>query len=145
MPLNTSDKIDRQHLLQLYKDSVFSSSPRPQTPPPTRNSAASEVESESATGSETKTVLRQAWSQVLGVDASNISDNSSFVRLGGSSINAIKLVAVLRKQNVALNTTQILAHPVLLEQARLANSNSKQANGTNGPMRARTPEPFELL
>ena len=143
MPLNTSDKIDRQHLLQLYKNSVSSTYPQPQTPP--RNSAASEVERESATIGETKAVLRQAWSQVLGVDVSDVRDDSDFVRLGGSSINAIKLVAVLRKQNVALNTTQILAHPVLLEQARLANSNSKQANGTNGPMRARTPEPFELL
>jgi amino acid adenylation domain-containing protein len=144
MPLNTSDKIDRQHLLQLYTDSVSSPSPQPQTPPPTHDPGASEMESESATTGDTKAVLREAWSQVLGVDASNINDNSSFVRLGGSSINAIKLVAILRKQDVDLNTTQVLANPVLLDQAKVIDSN--QADGTEPRQtRARTPEPFELL
>ena len=102
------------------------------------------MESESATTGDTKAVLREAWSQVLGVDASNINDNSSFVRLGGSSINAIKLVAILRKQDVDLNTTQVLANPVLLDQAKVIDSN--QADGTEPRQtRARTPEPFELL
>lgn len=90
------------------------------------------------------TVLRQAWSQVLGVDASHIRDDSSFARLGGSSINAIKLVAALRKKSVDVTTSQVLAHPVLRDQVRIVQSN--QAKGTEPRrVRSRTPEPFELL
>jgi hypothetical protein len=94
MTLNISDKIDRQYLLQLYKDSNQSFSPQPQTFPPSHGPSSCVKESDPAASSETEAVIRQAWSQVLGVDASHIRDDSNFVSLGGSSINAIKLVAV---------------------------------------------------
>lgn len=101
-------------------------------------------ESAPTTASETKAKLREAWSQVLGVSVSQIGDNANFVRLGGSSINAIKLVAVLQKQTFDINTTQVLARPVFLEQAKLVlsqHANDREPGGT----RVRTPEPFELL
>jgi amino acid adenylation domain-containing protein len=144
MPLNTSDKIDRQHLLQLYKDSKPSSSLQTQSSPPNDGPEPCTTKSVPDASSETKALIREAWSQVLGLDASHVSDDSNFVRLGGSSINAIKLVAVLRKNDVDINTSQVLAHPVLLEQVNLVQSN--QASGTEHKQtRARTPEPFELL
>jgi amino acid adenylation domain-containing protein len=144
MPLNVSDKIDRQHLRQLYKDSNASLSPQSQTSPPSDNSEAQVKGSDPTSTSETKALIREAWSQVLGVDASHISDDSNFVRLGGSSINAIKLIAVLRKKTVDITTSQVLANPVLLEQVKIVQSN--QAKGTEPRrMRSRTPEPFELL
>jgi aryl carrier-like protein len=143
MPLNTSDKIDRQHLLQLYKDSNQSSSQQSPTSP-LSNGPEPRIKGSNPASSEPEAVIRQAWSQVLGVDASHIRDDSNFVRLGGSSINAIKLVAVLRKRSVDITTTQVLAHPVLLEQVRIVQSN--QANGAEPQrVRSRTPEPFELL
>jgi amino acid adenylation domain-containing protein len=144
MPLNTSDKIDRQHLLQLYKDSEPSLSLQSQTSPPIDGAEPCVTESVHDASSETKALIREAWSQVLGVDASHINDDSNFVRLGGSSINAIKLVAVLRKKNLDINTSQVFAHPVLLEQVGLVHSN--QTSGTEAKKtRPRTPEPFELL
>jgi aryl carrier-like protein len=131
-------------LLQLYKDSKPSSSLQSQTSPPTDDPETCVTKSVPDASSETKALIREAWSQVLGVDASHISDNANFVRLGGSSINAIKLVAVLRKKDLDVNTSQVLAHPVLMEQVGLVHSN--QASGTKPQQtRARTPEPFELL
>jgi amino acid adenylation domain-containing protein len=144
MPLNTSDKIDRQYLVRLYKDSKPPSSLQSRTSPPIDGPEPCLMESVFDAFSETNVLFREAWSQVLGVDASHISDDSNFVRLGGSSINAIKLVAVLRKQGLDINTSQVLAHPVLREQVRLVHSN--QPSDTKPQQtRARTPEPFELL
>jgi amino acid adenylation domain-containing protein len=144
MPLNMSDKIDRQHLLRLYKDSNITPSHQPQASPPNDKLEAHVKESGSTATSKTKALIREAWSQVLGVDAPHISDDSNFIRLGGSSINAIKLVAVLRKKTVDITTTQVLANPVLLEQVKIVQSN--QAKGIEPRrMRSRTPEPFELL
>ena len=144
MPLNTSDKVDRQHLLQLYKNSDPSSCPPPQTALPRGGPEARVMDGVLAATSEIKTLLREAWSQVLGTDVSHIRDGSNFVQLGGSSISAIKLVAVLRKQNVGISTSQVLARPVLMEQASLINSNQDNNKGL-GRTRASTPEPFELL
>ena len=94
--------------------------------------------------SDAKDVLRRAWSKVLGINYSRISDDANFLRLGGSSMDAIKLVASLPKQSVDINTTQVLTHPILSEQARLVSR--KRANSTEREQdRSRTPEPFELL
>jgi aryl carrier-like protein len=80
----------------------------------------------------------------LGIDASQITDNANFLRLGGSSMDAIKLVANLRKQSVDINTTQVLTHPILSDQASLHNQ-KKESSIQPEQERVRTPEPFELL
>jgi amino acid adenylation domain-containing protein len=144
MPLNTSDKIDRQHLLRLFKESTTPTQSQPIKSPQAKKHNQRVNESIPDTISETKDVLRKAWSQVLGIDASQISDDANFLRLGGSSLDAIKLVANLRKQSVDINTTQVLTRPMLSEQVSLLNQN--KANGIEPQQgRVRTPEPFELL
>lgn len=145
MPLNTSDKIDRQHLLRLFKESAS-----PPSPPQPSTSLQAKTPNQrmhlsmsDATG-ETIDVLRGAWSQVLRIDHTRISDNAHFLRLGGSSMDAIRLVANLRKQSVDINTTQVLTHPILSEQASLLNQ-KEISSIKHEQARARTPEPFELL
>jgi amino acid adenylation domain-containing protein len=145
MPLNTSDKIDRQHLLRLFKDSA-APPPAPQSSPTPQAKSSSQRPNETISGAaaDTKDILRRAWSQVLGIDASQITDNANFLRLGGSSMDAIKLVANLRKQSVDINTTQVLTHPILSDQASLHNQ-KKESSIQPEQERVRTPEPFELL
>lgn len=144
MPLNTSEKIDRQHLLKLFRESAMPP-PRTQVVPPEPKGAEQRVSGNiSDAVSEAKDVLRKAWSQVLGIDHAQISDNANFLRLGGSSMDAIKLVANLRKHSVDINTTQVLTHPILSEQASLVSE--KKVNSMEREQdRSRTPEPFELL
>ena len=142
MPLNTSDKIDRQHLLRIFKESGMPSPPQAVAPHETSNS--DERMNIPDTAGETKDVLRTAWSQVLGIDPAQISDDAHFLRLGGSSMDAIKLVANLRKQSIDINTTQVLTHPILSDQASL-HGQKKVISVEPEQDRARTPEPFELL
>jgi amino acid adenylation domain-containing protein len=144
MPLNTSDKIDRQQLLRLFKDSAVPPPQEPSTYPQAETSDQRPNGTTTDEASETKDLLRRAWSQVLGIDASQISDDANFSRLGGSSMDAIKLVANLRKQSVDIDTTQVLTHPILSDQASL--HIQKKASSTQPEEeRVRTPEPFELL
>ncbi|GAB7328593.1 hypothetical protein MBLNU13_g00538t1 [Cladosporium sp. NU13] len=144
MPLNTSDKVDRQYLLRMFKDSAMSQSQRVSTSPQSPSSDQRMDGSMCDAISETRGILRRAWSQVLGIEHTKISDDSHFLRLGGSSMDAIKLVANLRKQSVDISTTQVLTHPVLSDQASLYSQ--KKTNHTEPEQgRARTPEPFELL
>lgn len=144
LPLNTSDKIDRQHLLRIFKEATTASPPQPTTSCQTPSSDQRLQISTPGAASEVKDVLRRAWSQVLGIDDSQISDDAHFLRLGGSSMDAIKLVARLRKRSVDINTTQVLTHPILSEQASLV-SQKRVDSMEREQDRSRTPEPFELL
>jgi aryl carrier-like protein len=77
----------------------------------------------------------------LGIDHAQISNNANFLRLGGSSMDAIKLVANLRRHSFDINTTQVLTHPILSEQTSLV-SEKKVNSMERGQDRSRTPEPF---
>ena len=144
MPLNTSDKIDRQHLLRMFRESAMPRPPTQKVYPEAKGSEQRLSGNISDAATEAKDALRRAWSQVLGIDDSQISDDANFLRLGGSSMDAIKLVASLRKQSVDINTTQVLTHPILSEQASLVSQ--KKANSMEREHdRCRTPEPFQLL
>jgi amino acid adenylation domain-containing protein len=65
--------------------------------------------------------LQDLWAQVLGPKApATIGLDDSFIRLGGDSITAMKLVSLARKAGVALTVAQVFRHPRLEEQARNA-------------------------
>lgn len=63
--------------------------------------------------------LQALWSTVLGIDASSISADDSFLRIGGDSIQAMRLVAAAREQGLALTVTDIFEHPELSDLAQL--------------------------
>jgi aryl carrier-like protein len=81
--------------------------------------------------------LQALWAQVLGVPADSIAADDSFLRVGGDSIQAMRLVAAAREQELSLTVADVFAQPrlsrlaVVLEQA-LALDDS-------------FPEPFSLL
>ncbi|KAH8810632.1 hypothetical protein F5884DRAFT_698604 [Xylogone sp. PMI_703] len=65
--------------------------------------------------------LQQMWSEILGVSSESIGTNSSFLRLGGDSIGAMKLVAVVRRRTSwALSVADIFRHPTLSAMAASA-------------------------
>ncbi|UKZ63969.1 NRPS [Trichoderma atroviride] len=68
--------------------------------------------------------LQALWSTVLGIDASSISADDSFLRIGGDSIQAMRLVAAAREQDLALTVTDIFEHPELSDLAQLMKGES---------------------
>ncbi|KAL7902889.1 non-ribosomal peptide synthetase [Trichoderma sp. SZMC 28014] len=65
--------------------------------------------------------LQALWSTVLGIDASSISADDSFLRIGGDSIQAMRLVAAAREQGLSLTVTNIFEHPELSDLAQFMN------------------------
>ncbi len=63
--------------------------------------------------------LRAAWCQVLGLEESQISDDSNFFTEGGDSVMAMQLVTAARERNVALDTETIFNHPNFMDMAKL--------------------------
>ncbi|EHK21622.1 uncharacterized protein TRIVIDRAFT_52861 [Trichoderma virens Gv29-8] len=65
----------------------------------------------------TEIKLRELWSLVLGINATEISANDSFLRIG-DSIQAMRLVGIARQQNLRLSVAEIFQHPILLDMAK---------------------------
>ncbi|KAL6909307.1 non-ribosomal peptide synthetase [Trichoderma evansii] len=63
--------------------------------------------------------LQALWSIVLGIDAASISADDSFLRIGGDSIQAMRLVAAAREQGLALTVADIFEQPELSDLAQL--------------------------
>jgi amino acid adenylation domain-containing protein len=62
--------------------------------------------------------LQTLWVEVLGVPAEKIRAESSFVRLGGDSISAMRLASLARMQGLTLSVHNILTTPRLFEMAQ---------------------------
>jgi amino acid adenylation domain-containing protein len=65
--------------------------------------------------------LAAAWAAVLGVPRDRIGRHDSFVERGGTSLSAVKLAIALDR---AVSLPDLLAHPVLADQARLIDERS---------------------
>ncbi|TLS21558.1 uncharacterized protein PpBr36_10375 [Pyricularia pennisetigena] len=61
--------------------------------------------------------LQQLWADVIGIEASAINAGDNFLRLGGDSITAMRLVASARHQNLALTVADVFRAPVLEDMA----------------------------
>ncbi|TLD11150.1 hypothetical protein PgNI_05487 [Pyricularia grisea] len=64
--------------------------------------------------------LRQIWAQVLNLDASCISTNDGFLRLGGDSISAMRVVAAARVEDLLITVADLFQSPTLAELAKVA-------------------------
>jgi hypothetical protein len=63
--------------------------------------------------------LQALWSLVLGIETDNISAESSFLRIGGESIAAMRLVSAARQQKLLLTVADIFKAPRLSQLALL--------------------------
>ncbi|EYE90155.1 acetyl-CoA synthetase-like protein, partial [Aspergillus ruber CBS 135680] len=66
----------------------------------------------------TAKTLRTLWAQALSItDAETIPADDDFLQLGGSSIEAMKLVNLARDQNIGVSVAVIFTHPQIDEMA----------------------------
>ena len=61
--------------------------------------------------------LQSLWASVLGIQIESISANDSFLRIGGDSIAAMRLVGAAREQGMLLTVAGIFKSPHLSEMA----------------------------
>lgn len=111
IPLLPSGKTDRGRLRELSA----SITQRPTCSSPGR-------ETEPRTTAEKQ--LQTLWATVLGLNSGSINAEDSFLRIGGDSIQAMRLVASARKQGFDLKVAEIFQHPTLGEQAKLLKVNT---------------------
>lgn len=67
----------------------------------------------------TEKCLQELWSVILGINAESISADDSFLRIGGDSIQAMRLVGAAREQGWALTVADIFEQPRLCDLAGL--------------------------
>ncbi|KAM0258024.1 hypothetical protein ACHAQJ_004067 [Trichoderma viride] len=77
--------------------------------------------------------LQALWSIILGIDAASISANDSFLRIGGDSIQAMRLVGAAREQGLALTVADIFEQPQLSNLAQLMKEQSQPVITTVPP------------
>lgn len=86
--------------------------------------AASEPQSsalvvqESPAVTEREERLGRLWRTILGVD--DVAGNNSFLRLGGDSLDAMKLVAAARREGILITVREIFDNPILSDMARVS-------------------------
>ncbi|MGE5343500.1 MAG: amino acid adenylation domain-containing protein [Candidatus Omnitrophota bacterium] len=71
--------------------------------------------------------LCRIWSELLGLDENHISMDSNFFGLGGHSLRAISLVALIQKEfDANLPLGKIFEYPTIRRQAELINESAKE-------------------
>ncbi|OQE37215.1 hypothetical protein PENCOP_c010G01994 [Penicillium coprophilum] len=107
MPMAASGKTDRRRLREMGSSLTLEHLSKSNTPAATlAPSTASECH------------LQALWVEVLGVPAEKIGAGSSFVRLGGDSISAMRLASFARREGLRLSVHNILSTPQLSEMAQ---------------------------
>ena len=86
---------------------------------------------------EMETKIRELWSELLSVDASEIELDYDFFSLGGDCVRAIQLVAAARGKSVSLTVEDVFRHPTLADISHIATD--------IGPRQEAELSPFNLL
>ena len=104
MPINNNGKIDRTKLEKVDLTDLITEFVEPST--------------------DTEKILCDIWKKLF--NASKIGANYNFFDIGGDSLSAIKLCAiVLEKFNVDINISDIFSHPVLTDLAHIVDNSKK--------------------
>lgn len=107
MPLMVSGKLDRKALSAMASQMTMQ-----------ELLLTDEPDNLSSPSTQQEKTLQALWAQVLPVDgASSIKLESSFFRLGGDSVAAMKLVTAARHAGVKITVQQIFQHATLREQS----------------------------
>ncbi|KAH8647773.1 hypothetical protein BX600DRAFT_530728 [Xylariales sp. PMI_506] len=128
IPMTTTNKTDRRALQELGNAQTLETLAQLQSQNMERRVPSTPMEK----------VLQALWSSVLEIDAGSISADSSFLRIGGESIAAMRLVARARTQNLSLTVADIFKSPRLFEQALLLKH-------SEGKAEMQVVTPFSLL
>ncbi|TLD11454.1 hypothetical protein PspLS_11920 [Pyricularia sp. CBS 133598] len=92
------------------------------------NPASSGNHNRTAPSTKMELQLQQLWAEVLGISPESIAAEDSFLRIGGDSVAAMRLVALARKQGLLL-TFELVLHQ--LYQPKISNIPLDQINTTS--------------
>ncbi|KAF5578120.1 non-ribosomal peptide synthetase [Fusarium pseudoanthophilum] len=109
MPLTLAGKLDRQRLKAIAK------SIPPQLMASYKLTGKPRTENLPTTAMQRK--LQKAWAGVLDLPVDQISKGDSFFRLGGDSVDAMKLVSAARAEGLVVTVMDIFSNPVLSDMA----------------------------
>ncbi|KAK1561756.1 uncharacterized protein LY79DRAFT_664208 [Colletotrichum navitas] len=112
IPVNNSGKVDRRKLSASLQSMTVDQVLRLDH----AGAPAAVVKLAPETANEAE--LRQIWSKVLSIAEDKIGIDDSFIQLGGDSILAMKVVGMARHRHLSLRAAQVIATPVLRDQAR---------------------------
>ncbi|GIJ87025.1 nonribosomal peptide synthase [Aspergillus pseudoviridinutans] len=129
-PVSSTGKLDRRRLRELGSKWSLQDLQNPGLQSPESNAVE-----KSMTAAETR--LRALWAMILKVDVSAIQSKDNFLRVGGDSIKAVRLVTAARKQGLVLSVAKILKRPRLSDMA-LTMTEGKE-------LKYHEPQPFSLL
>ncbi|KAI8835767.1 hypothetical protein BJ741DRAFT_199573 [Chytriomyces cf. hyalinus JEL632] len=93
-----------------------------------------EVEDSSASFSEMELLLRQLWSRVLGIECASISRRNAFRRLGGDSLDSIRLLSLLREEGIECTFSLVHSATSLADQAIKISSLMAQSSAEDAKM-----------
>ncbi|VUC37662.1 unnamed protein product [Clonostachys rosea] len=132
LPLNRSGKLDRAKLRELtsnlhYEDITTADRIRTDAKEP-----STDLEKQ----------LQNLWASVLRIDSTEISADDNFIRIGGDSLAAMKLVAACRSSGILLQVADVLSAATLADLAATVDPKSDNGHTQNGE--AEIP-PFSLL
>ncbi|EME89457.1 uncharacterized protein MYCFIDRAFT_213678 [Pseudocercospora fijiensis CIRAD86] len=111
MPMTTTNKIDRRALRSIGGQRKL------------EDLASMQLQSKAAQkgpSTDMEKRIQQLWSQILGIEPSSIKSQSSFLRIGGDSISAMRLVAAARQAGVSFTVADIFRNPRLSQLAEVA-------------------------
>lgn len=108
MPLTTSGKLDRKMLESIAGELTSSD----------LANYSGHITEYSRPSTENEIRLQLIWANTLKIDPLAIGKYDNFIRLGGDSILAMKLVALGREEGIKLSVANIFKHPTLADLAR---------------------------
>ncbi|KZF25871.1 acetyl-CoA synthetase-like protein [Xylona heveae TC161] len=91
---------------------------------------------------EVEVQIRDAWSEVLGMAAESIGRQDTFIHLGGSSIQAIRIINDLRRVGILLELPDLLGPNNLSQIRGRVNLVDPDSVDDDGPVRV---APFSLI
>lgn len=109
IPMTTTDKTDRRALRQFGATQTLEKLAKLQSHGKILRAPTTSIERK----------LQTLWSTVLGMDVNSIDADSNFLRIGGESIAAMRLVATARNEGLSLTVADIFSSPRLSQLALL--------------------------
>ncbi|KAL4797198.1 hypothetical protein BDV19DRAFT_387377 [Aspergillus venezuelensis] len=96
--------------------------------------------SHQAPSSASEKLLQELWTSILCIDPEVISAEDSFLRIGGDSLGAMRLVSALRIRGFAITFADVFQKPKLSALARLVDSEQASQEPTDSSLK-----PFSLI
>lgn len=109
IPVNANGKTDRRRLREMSGKFTLEQLLSRNTPHSQKRAPTTQMEQS----------LRDLWANVLGINPKVISLDDSFLRIGGDSIGAMRLVGAAREQGLLLTVASIFQQPRLCDMARV--------------------------